>query len=334
MTEPKDRIEHTLEVLVYAPIGVGLYLKDMGPTFVNMFVARGRAEIDRRQAQVQQRTTTAKSIGQVAVAFGVPMVQAAGRARGRHRARTGAVVPRIDRRIDASNGAPVAPGRGPAPAPTAPDAEALRATAAPAAESAPADTNGSQADPMLPIPGYDSSVGVAGRRAAGRPVRRRARGGARVRGVQPQPAHHSRQDRPDLRVGTSWKTRASRTTPSSSRVAELARELRRRAASNNAAARSGRRARPRPEPLDAALLRAQPARRRVGARRHHSKTWWSATASPARDTARRLPARRHRGDLRGTRGAGGRGGGAAGGTAGCLLHRCRLHRRRRDRAPR
>jgi hypothetical protein len=75
MTEHKDRIEQTIEMFVYAPIGAGLYLKDMGPTFVNMFVARGRAEIDRRQAQVQQRTTTARSIGQVAVAFGVPMVR-------------------------------------------------------------------------------------------------------------------------------------------------------------------------------------------------------------------------------------------------------------------
>ena len=75
MSEHRDRIEQTIEMLVYAPIGVGLYLRDMGPTFVNMFVARGRAEIDRRQAQVQQRTTTAKSIGQVAVTFGVPMVR-------------------------------------------------------------------------------------------------------------------------------------------------------------------------------------------------------------------------------------------------------------------
>jgi hypothetical protein len=75
MTDHKDRIEHTLELLVLAPIGVGLYLKDMGPTFVNMFVARGRAEVDRRQAQVHQRTTTAKSIGQVAMTFGVPMVR-------------------------------------------------------------------------------------------------------------------------------------------------------------------------------------------------------------------------------------------------------------------
>jgi hypothetical protein len=71
MSEPKDKIEQTLEVLLYAPIGVGLYLKEMGPTFI----ARGRAEVDRRHSQVQQRTTTAKSIGQVALGFGVPMVR-------------------------------------------------------------------------------------------------------------------------------------------------------------------------------------------------------------------------------------------------------------------
>jgi hypothetical protein len=40
-----------------------------------MFVARGRAEIDRRQDDVQQRVTTARSLGQVALAFGPPMVR-------------------------------------------------------------------------------------------------------------------------------------------------------------------------------------------------------------------------------------------------------------------
>src|SRR5262249_1363065 len=75
MTEHKDRIEQTIEMLVYAPIGAGLYLKDMGPTFVNMFVARGRAEGGGREAQVQQRTTAARSRGQAAVACGVPMVR-------------------------------------------------------------------------------------------------------------------------------------------------------------------------------------------------------------------------------------------------------------------
>jgi hypothetical protein len=154
MTDRKDRIEHTLEVLVYAPIGVGLYLKDMGPTFVNMFVARGRAEIDRRQAQVQQRTTTAKSIGQVAMAFGVPMVKQrvekeVGTARERAQTLLGSIAGSDD-----TFGAPAArPQAGASPA----SAPAPKAPATPVTTSTPAagDTNGS-ADPLLPIPGYNS----------------------------------------------------------------------------------------------------------------------------------------------------------------------------------
>jgi hypothetical protein len=45
MTDGKDPIERALELAVYAPIGIGLYLKDVAPTLVNMFVARGRAEM-------------------------------------------------------------------------------------------------------------------------------------------------------------------------------------------------------------------------------------------------------------------------------------------------
>jgi hypothetical protein len=152
MTDHKDRIAHTLEVLVYAPIGAGLYLRDMGPTFVNMFVARGRAEIDRRQAQVQQRTTTAKSIGQVATAFGVPMVRQRGEAvvgTARQRAQTllGSIAG-----SDGTNGAPAAraePARAPAPKAAAP-------APAPSPPASAADSNGSQADADLPIPGYNS----------------------------------------------------------------------------------------------------------------------------------------------------------------------------------
>ena len=155
MNERMDRIEHTLEVLVYAPIGAGLYLKDMGPTFVNMFVARGRAEIDRRQAQVQQRTTTARSIGQVAVAFGVPMVRQ-----------------RVEREVDSareraqsflgtiggdliSGGTPTALPEPAAPAPRAPGGDnGTRKAAAPPPRGA--ENGQPAADPNLPIPGYNS----------------------------------------------------------------------------------------------------------------------------------------------------------------------------------
>ncbi len=150
MTDHKDRIAHTLEVLIYAPIGAGLYLRDMGPTFVNMFVARGRAEIDRRQAQIEQRTTTARSIGQVATAFGVPMVRQrvereVGTARQRAQTLLGSIAG-----SDPVNGAPAARPEQSAPAP------APKSTKAPAATARPADANGSGADSDLPIPGYNS----------------------------------------------------------------------------------------------------------------------------------------------------------------------------------
>jgi hypothetical protein len=145
MAEHKDRIEQTIEMLVYAPIGAGLYLKDMGPTFVNMFVARGRAEIDRRQAQVQQRTTTAKSVGQVAVAFGVPMV------RQRVEREVGNARQRAQSFLESMNGGDTTPApKRPRPAP--------RPAPAPApAAVVPQPTNGAAAaDAALPIPGYDA----------------------------------------------------------------------------------------------------------------------------------------------------------------------------------
>src|SRR5690349_10163618 len=75
MTENHDRMERTLEVLLYAPLGFGLFLKDTAPTFINMFVSRGRAEVDRRHEEVQQHVTTARSLGQVTLAFGPPLVR-------------------------------------------------------------------------------------------------------------------------------------------------------------------------------------------------------------------------------------------------------------------
>ena len=150
MTEHKDRIEQTIEMLVYAPIGAGLYLKDMGPTFVNMFVARGRAEIDRRQAQVQQRTTTAKSIGQVAVAFGVPMV------RQRVEKEVGNARQRAQTFLEAIGGND-APAAAPRPRTTARPAPRPASPPKPAARPAPAPANGATpAGDSLPIPGYDA----------------------------------------------------------------------------------------------------------------------------------------------------------------------------------
>lgn len=70
-----DRLSRALEVALFAPLGLGLYLKDMAPSFLGMFVTRGRAELDRRQEQVDQRVRHAKGMGEVAVAFGLPVLR-------------------------------------------------------------------------------------------------------------------------------------------------------------------------------------------------------------------------------------------------------------------
>jgi hypothetical protein len=75
MSDDKHALERTLELLVYAPVGAGLFLRDVAPSYLATFVARGRAEIERRQGDVGRRATTARSLGQVALAFGVPMLR-------------------------------------------------------------------------------------------------------------------------------------------------------------------------------------------------------------------------------------------------------------------
>lgn len=58
MGDDKEPIERAKEMLVYGPIGLALYLRDTAPSFMKVFVARGRAELD------QQRRTVGDQLGQ------------------------------------------------------------------------------------------------------------------------------------------------------------------------------------------------------------------------------------------------------------------------------
>jgi hypothetical protein len=67
--------ERALDLLVYAPVGVALYLRDTVPTFVNLFVSRGKAELGQRRQQAQGQVAQAKAMGEFAVNFGGPKVR-------------------------------------------------------------------------------------------------------------------------------------------------------------------------------------------------------------------------------------------------------------------
>ena len=70
-----DPSAQAVELVLYAPIGAAAYIREMGPDFLRLFAARGRAEVDARQQQVAARLRLAKGTGEVAIAFGVPIVR-------------------------------------------------------------------------------------------------------------------------------------------------------------------------------------------------------------------------------------------------------------------
>ena len=158
----RDRLARAVELAIYAPIGVGLYLKDLTPTVLNMFVARGRAEVDRHQQAVQQHVTSARSFGEVTLAFGLPMLRQ-----------------RVQTHVDSLRGkqpepdVPVAaaPTPAPEPEPAVARPEPPRwepATPPPALSSLP--TYDPEARAELPIPGYDAlSASQVVERLAGLP---------------------------------------------------------------------------------------------------------------------------------------------------------------------
>ena len=131
MTDGTKRVERAVELLVYAPIGASLCAIDMAPSLADRFVNRARQELDRRHDEVRRHVTTVRSMGQVAVAFGVPMV----------RRRASSVV--------ANRGRP-APTTQPAQ-----KAAPVTPTARPPTLTSPFPNNAPASD-KLPIPGYDA----------------------------------------------------------------------------------------------------------------------------------------------------------------------------------
>lgn len=67
MAQDKDTVERAKEILVYGPIGLALYMRDTAPSFLKVFVARGRAEFDERKRSVGSQLGQVRNVGQDAV---------------------------------------------------------------------------------------------------------------------------------------------------------------------------------------------------------------------------------------------------------------------------
>ena len=63
---PKEPIERAKEALVYGPIGLAMYLRDTAPSFMKVFVARGRAELNQQRRTVGGQLGQARTVGATA----------------------------------------------------------------------------------------------------------------------------------------------------------------------------------------------------------------------------------------------------------------------------
>jgi hypothetical protein len=152
MTTRDERVGQALDVFVYAPLGLGLWLRDLAPSVIDTLVSRGRAEVERRQEQAQQHATTARSMGEVALAFGLPKL------RSRAERQVKAVREQADRVVGTIGAGARSNGAAAPPAPSsAPPRHAPAPDAAPVVDdvAAPAEPR-SASSAHLPIPGYDA----------------------------------------------------------------------------------------------------------------------------------------------------------------------------------
>jgi len=72
VADEKDTVERAKEILVYGPIGLALYVRDTAPSFLKVFVARGRAELDQRKRSMGEHLGQARTVGQDTVGQSAP----------------------------------------------------------------------------------------------------------------------------------------------------------------------------------------------------------------------------------------------------------------------
>ena len=69
MSDDQKPTERALDLLVYGPLGMALYVRDTVPTIMKVFVSRGRSELKSRRRQVKDQASDARSMGAAALAF-------------------------------------------------------------------------------------------------------------------------------------------------------------------------------------------------------------------------------------------------------------------------
>ena len=72
MPDDRSTTDQALDLLVYGPLGLAMYVRDTAPSFLKLFVARGRALVNDQRKSVEGQLGQARSVGEFASASGGP----------------------------------------------------------------------------------------------------------------------------------------------------------------------------------------------------------------------------------------------------------------------
>lgn len=154
-----DTVDRALRLLVYGPVGLACYLKDSAPTFMDLFVSRGKREVDGARRVVEEKLGFAKSEPEPAPSPQQRMADSLGSLTKVAAQATSMMASMAGPVVNAATNAastvtsPRADGTG-VPTPAPPAYEPAAAASEPSAPFVGA-SDGNGAGPDLPIPGYD-----------------------------------------------------------------------------------------------------------------------------------------------------------------------------------
>jgi len=155
--DEKPPLERALDLLVYAPVGVALYARDMFPTVMGIFVSRGKREVKSHLGLQEPAPPVPPPIPDLRRAMGQGVGMARGVAEGGlglARDFTGSALQGL---LSFRNGMPVPPAEdGAADADPGPAPPVREEAPSPATEPpAPTEAASAPAVESLPIPDYD-----------------------------------------------------------------------------------------------------------------------------------------------------------------------------------
>ena len=112
MPDEPSGTDRAMEVFVYGPLGLAAYLRDTAPSFLRLFVSRGKAIVDGQRRSAEGQLSNARAVGEFASIQGGPQVRrVVSDALGAARARTEEALDYLGTLAAGVGGSPPAPVR-------------------------------------------------------------------------------------------------------------------------------------------------------------------------------------------------------------------------------